>query len=182
MVYREIKGGSIFTQICNYNGRPDCLLTGVYSLMYPKPIGNSCGEFVQLCNAANRIAENKKLEYRAEEILTYERVGDENPYALRGNKMDVKDVYLTDFDLERHQTGMVTMKFFVNPQEAYNRGGLPQEYALKLPFLYIAMLQFAVEVEIGDVATQKMAVAFTKKGALIYELATVNNTHFNEGG
>ena len=180
--YKTVKGGSVLEQIRAYNKRTDCVMAGTYTLCYPISSGNTCGEFVQLCAIADAMEDNKNVPYKLEDVLKIS-----NPEKIVVSTFacepDIRNkIHLIDLVLEPYGGNTVTMKFFVDLQEALIRGDRLVEHRIKIPFTHIPMLQFVVDVEIGTVASQKMMVSFLKGGeALICELSTTRYAP-NEGG
>ena len=172
MTYREIKGGSILTQIRKLNSREDCCFTGEFKLISPRPYGEGCGEFLTLCNYANRLPENRFETYSPEQILTYEPVTvDTDPYdkaALRGNPLNAHEVRLVDLYLKSH---IIEVEYTVDSGE-YGY----EPHTLKLPVHYIVSpLQFVVTARVSNIFSQKVIASFSRNGAMIYELAKFAN-------
>ena len=164
--YREVKGGSVLSQIRKYNDRNDCFYTGQYKLVYPRPAGDSCGEFLNICNYAFRVPENQLSPHRPEEVLSYEpavsaEVAMRGRRALKGNSLNAHLVQLIDFIVKGNR---VEMEYLVDADAN-------DYHVLTLPFLYIPLMQFVVTVGVGSAQHQKMMLAFSKNGALIYEIA-----------
>ncbi|MBO7657121.1 hypothetical protein J6S55_00520 [Candidatus Saccharibacteria bacterium] len=163
--YREIKGGSVLKQIRQYNNREDCFYTGWYKLVYPRPCGDTCGEFLNVCNYTFRVPDNQLSLYRPEEVLSYEPTSvDAAAYgekALKGNALNAHTLQLLDFFVEGSR---VKMEYVVDADAE-------KLQTLTLPFLYIPSMQFVVTIGIGTTHHQQMAVAFSKSGAVIYEIA-----------
>lgn len=161
--YREIKGGSVLRQIRQYNNREDCFYTGQYKLVYPRPCGDNCGEFLNICNYIFRVPENHLSLYRPEEVLAYEPLFTAAMYGERfkGNALNTHALRLLDFYIEGNRAKME----YIVDADAENC------QTLILPFLYIPFMQFVVTVGIGTTHHQQMAVAFSKNGAVIYEIA-----------
>ena len=164
--YKEVKGGSILNQIRQYNNRDDCFFTGVFKLVYPRPYGESCGEFLNICNYALRVPENQLSKYRPEEVLSYEPISpaDAAMYgdkAFKGNSLNAHSLQLLDFYIRNRH---VEIEYIVDADaENYQK--------LVLPFLYIPLMQFSITIGVGTTHHQQMMVAFSQYGALIYEIA-----------
>lgn len=164
--YKEIKGGSVLEHIRRYNSRSDCFYTGKYKLVYPRPCGDSCGDFLNVCNYTSRIPENQLAPYRPEEILSYEAVSPSDAYAygekaLKGNALNAHLVQLMDFVIKGNRA---ELRYLIDA-DAENC------QTLILPFLYIPFMQFSLDVGIGSTHHQTVALALAKGGALIYEIA-----------
>ncbi len=157
--YREIKGGSILKQVRAYNNRDDVFLTGKFVLISPRPFGEGCGDFLNICNAANRVPENRLEPWRPEEILTYNPAVESNY-----NRLNAHDVRISDIQLLKNSR--VSIEYTV---DAGISGYEPHQ--LILPFLYIPMLRFVIVARVGA-HTQKLDLSFSRYGALMYEIAT----------
>lgn len=181
--YKTVKGGSILEQIRAYNKRTDCVMAGTYTLCYPVSSGNTCGEFVQLCAITDTMKDNENVPYKLEDVLKIKNPEKIVVASTFAGEPDIRNkVHLIDFVLEPYGGNTVTMRFFVDLQEALIKGEKLIEYKIKIPFTHIPMLQFVVDVEIGNIASQKMMVSFLKGGeALICELSTTRYAP-NEGG
>lgn len=157
--YREIKSGSILRQIRAYNNRTDVTLTGEFKLISPRPFGESCSDFVNICRSANRLPENRLRLYKPEEILTYNPASNADINPLNAHELCLVDFYLRD-------TNRLEIEYTV---DASQNGYEP--CTLALPFMYIQLLQFTVIARVGNIFTQKLAVAFSRHGAIIYEIS-----------
>lgn len=138
---REIKGGSILSHIRSYNSRQDCFYTGEYRLLSPRPYGESCGEFLRICEYASRIPENKLSPYQPEQILVYESNREKSREYTSGNDLNLHNVQLVDFSLRRDEA---KMEYTVDVEM-----GNHELYTLILPFLYIPLLQFSLDARVG---------------------------------
>lgn len=157
--YREIKGGSILKQIRAYNNRSDVVVTGEFKLISPRPFGESCSDFVNICNSANRVPENRLRPYKPEEILTYNPASKAEINPLNAHELRLVDFYLrsaNDVEIE------YTVDASINGYEPH---------ILVLPFMYIPLLQFTVMARVGNIFAQKLVVAFSKHGAIVYEIS-----------
>lgn len=163
--YKEIKGGSVLSQIRQYNNRDDCFYVGGHKLVYPRPYGEGCGEFLNVCNYAFRVPENQFCPYRPEEVLSYEPlITDAAMYgkkAFKGNSLNSHSLQLVDF-LIKGNTAKLEYIVDANAEDYQT---------LVLPFLYIPLMQFVLNIGVGSTNYQKMVLALSKNGALIYEIA-----------
>lgn len=165
MHYQEIRGGSILKHIRYYNKRDDTYLTGEYSLVNPRPFGDTCGEFLSLCQAARRLPENRLAEYQPEHILLYQPGGDE-----RLNPLNKRDVKLVDIYLKKG-VGCVEIEYTIDASvEDYD----PQK--VSFPILYMPLFQIAVSAKIGDNYFEKYVVSLSRYGAVVHNIAAFNES------
>ena len=153
--WMEVSGGSIARAIREYYARDDMELTGDFSLVYPRPFGNSVTEFMDIVNGARDFVLNKRLPYPVEEILTYEPGGE--------TALDQEILVLTDIKLLKQGAAI---NFSVE-SDAFDR-------KLALQFSGQQYLQLVVSAKAGG-WHRKIMVVLAMRGAIIYELGAIRD-------